>query len=48
MTIPKFDPKELEVAGEIPASPIAPPMSIFSYPVPMREAYIAMLARKMQ
>lgn len=46
MTIPKFDPKELEVAGELPATPFSPAMNIFSYPVSIREAYRAMMSRK--
>lgn len=46
MTIPKFDPKEMEVKGTIPASPFSPEMEIFNYPVSTREAFIAMMSRK--
>ena len=44
--IPKFDPKELKVVAETPASPIMPSMKIYDYPVSPREGYKALLRRK--
>ncbi len=46
MSIPKFDPKELEVVGEVPASPMAPALKVFNTPVTAKEAVKAMLERK--
>ena len=45
MTIPKFDPKEMDVTGEIPATPFSPVMKIYNYPVSPREAFIAMMKK---
>ena len=46
MTIPKFDPKEMEVVGTVLASPFSPEMNIYNYPVSPREAFVAMMNRK--
>jgi hypothetical protein len=46
MTIPKFDPKELKVVGEIPATPFSPAMDIYNYPVSLKEAFLATMQRK--
>lgn len=46
MTIPKFDPKEMEVMGEIPTSPFSPEMKIYNYPVSPCEAFKAMMSKK--
>ena len=46
MTIPKFDPKEMEVVNTVPASVFSPEMKIYSYPVPVREAFLSMMKRK--
>ena len=45
--IPKFDPKELEVAREIPPNPMMPNgIKIYSFPVTPKEGFIAMMNRK--
>ena len=46
MSVPEFDPKELKVAGEIPATPMSPPMNIYNYPVSVRDGFAAMMNRK--
>ena len=46
MTIPKFDPKEMEVVGEIPVTPFSPAMKIFNYPISQKDAFIAMMNRR--
>ena len=44
--IPKFDPKELVVARETPASPYMPSVKIYSYPVSPKEGVKATMSRK--
>lgn len=46
MAVPKFDPKEMEVKEEIPASPFMPARKIYSYPVSPREAVKGLLRRE--
>jgi hypothetical protein len=47
MSVPKFDPKELKVAGEIPSFfPGAPATPLYDFPVSRVEAYKALMARK--
>jgi hypothetical protein len=48
MAVPKFDPKEMTVAREIPAffPPGAPPTKIYSTPVSLRDGYIAAMKRQ--
>ena len=46
MTVPKFDPKELEVVKEIPATQFMPAIKIYNYPVTEREAFIGVLTKK--
>jgi hypothetical protein len=46
MAIPRFNPKELEVVKEIPATQFMPAMKIFNYPVTEREAFIGVLTKK--
>jgi hypothetical protein len=48
MAIPKFDPKELTVAREIPAIfiPDAPPTRVYSTPVPLKDGYTALIKRQ--
>jgi hypothetical protein len=48
MAIPKFDPKELTVAREIPTFfiPDAPPTRIYTTPVPLRDGYVAAMKRQ--
>jgi hypothetical protein len=44
--IPKFDPKELKVVRETPATPMMPSIRIYDYPVTAKEAFKAMFNRK--
>jgi hypothetical protein len=46
MSIPKFDPKELNVIFEMPANPIMPGMKIYDYPVTTKENCKAAYKRK--
>ena len=46
MTVPKFDPKEMEIVVEIPGSFMMPGMKIYNYPVTEREAFIAAMSRE--
>jgi hypothetical protein len=47
VAVPKFDPKELTVVGEIPGFGYnAPPTAVFSYPVTPKEAMIALFNRQ--
>ena len=46
MAIPKFDPRELEVVSELPATPMRQGIKIFNYPVSEKEAFRAMMSRK--
>ena len=46
MTIPAFDPKELEIAYEVPGNFGRPPTPVLSYPVTPKEAYKGMMGRK--
>ena len=46
MTIPKFDPRELNAVDEIPESPRMPAVKIYDYPVTTREGVIAAFKRK--
>ena len=46
MAVPKFDPKELEVVGEVPELFGMPPMPIYSYPVTVKEAVNAAYRRE--
>jgi hypothetical protein len=45
MAIP-FDPKELEITGEIPGYGGAPSTPVYAFPVPVREAYRALYEKK--
>jgi hypothetical protein len=45
VSVPKFDPKELETT-EIPSFPGWPPTILFNYPVSRKEAYKATMERK--
>ena len=44
--IPKFDPKELKVIRETPASHLAPSIKIYDYPVTAKEGFRGLLTRK--
>ncbi|MDR0906916.1 MAG: methyltransferase [Oscillospiraceae bacterium] len=46
MSVPKFDPKELNIVSEISSFPGAPTISVYSFPVTPREAVIAMYKRE--
>lgn len=46
MTVPKFDPKEMEVIREIPASPFMPALKIYNQPVPDREAVLGLFRKE--
>ncbi len=46
MTVPEFNPLELEVVKVIPASKFMPEMKVYNYPVTEREAYIGALNKK--
>jgi len=44
--IPKFDPKELKITGEAPATHLMPNIALYDYPVTQREAFKGMFQRK--
>ncbi|UWG98399.1 methyltransferase [Dehalobacter sp. DCM] len=46
MTVPAFDPKELEIVRRIPAMPGKPESPVYNFPVAPREAFKAMYDRK--
>jgi len=46
MTIPKFDPKELNVVGELPGFFGAPPTPLYDFPVSRKDAYLATMKRE--
>jgi hypothetical protein len=46
MSVPQFDPKEMEVVKELPASPFMPAIKIYKYPVPDREAVRGLLRKE--
>ncbi|MDR1909062.1 MAG: hypothetical protein LBQ35_04030 [Spirochaetaceae bacterium] len=47
MAVPKFDPKEMTVAREVPSFfPGAPATKIYSTPVPLKDGYIAAMKRQ--
>ena len=46
MAVPKFDPREMEVTKELPASPFMPALKIYTYPVPDKEAVMGLLRKE--
>ena len=46
MAIPKFDEKELDAAGEIPATPFRPAVKRYNYPVSPRDAFLSLYNQK--
>ena len=46
MRIPTFDPKELKVTGEKPATIFMPAIKTYDYPVTPKEAFMSMMNRK--